>query len=92
MTFIKFFNQIKIYIPINRHCVGCKHYLITGPMKLSDIDTETSIYSTAKCTKIMYHSSDTGKVKYEYAYIARSDDTMCGPYGLNYEPIVRTLN
>ena len=90
MTFIKFFNQLKIYTPVQRNCAGCKHYLITGPIKLTD--PETSIYSTAKCTKIMYHSTDTGKVKYEYAYIARSDDTMCGPYGLNYEPIVRRLN
>lgn len=90
MTFIKFFNQIKIYTPAQRNCVGCKHYLITGPIKLSD--PEINIYSTAKCTKIKYHSTNTGKIKYEYAYIARSDNTMCGPYGLNFDPIVRRLN
>jgi hypothetical protein len=73
-TFIKFLNQIKT-VP---RCIDCKHHIITNAQNM---------YATAKCKEIKYISPDTGELnKYEYAYIARSDDKMCGPHGSKFDP------
>jgi hypothetical protein len=73
-TFIKFLNQIKS-VP---RCIDCKNYLVTN--------TE-NMYAAAKCKKVKYNSCHTQEVnQYEYAYIARSDDKMCGPHGSKFDP------
>lgn len=82
MTFIKYFNSIKFA----RCCIDCKHYLITGPNR------GANIYATAKCTRVIYKCSDTGVNKFEYAYITRSNEKMCGPNGINFSPLVRREN
>ena len=78
MTFIRFFNQIK-FVPL---CTKCKHFLITEP-----ITTAENILATARCTKTIYKCSDTGETKFEYTYIVRSEEKMCGPMGTNFEPL-----
>lgn len=57
-------------------CVDCKHFFI---------DIEKNIYSTSKCKKIIYNSVDTKDNKFEYTYIARSEDKLCGPHGFKHE-------
>ena len=57
-------------------CVDCKHFFFT----------EKNVYSTSKCKKIIYSSLDTKENKFEYTYIARSEDKLCGPLGTKYEP------
>jgi hypothetical protein len=47
------------------------------------------MYSEAKCLKNIVQCSDTGLYKAEYAYIARSENSMCGPRGFKFEPIVK---
>ena len=81
-TFIRYLNSIKS-IP---RCIDCKHYLITRPNRGSNI------YATAKCTRVLYQCSDTGLNKFEYAYIARSSDKICGPNGTMFLPLVRKEN
>jgi hypothetical protein len=56
-------------------CVDCKHFF-----------KEKNVYSTSKCKKIIYSSLDTKENKFEYTYIARSEDKLCGPLGTKYEP------
>ena len=77
MTLIKFLNHLK---PVQK-CIGCKFWFVKG---------SKDVYATARCTRIV--KSINCEKKYEYAYIARSDNEMCGPKGLNYEPIIRHLN
>lgn len=57
-------------------CIDCKHFFFT----------EKNVFSTAKCKKFVYNSLDTKEIKYEYAYIARSEDKLCGPHGFKHEP------
>jgi hypothetical protein len=45
------------------------------------------MYSEAKCFKNIVMCSNTGVYKAEYAYIARSENSMCGPQGLKFEAI-----
>jgi hypothetical protein len=82
MTFIRYFNSIKLA----PRCIDCKHYLITEPFR------GANIYATAKCTKAIYKCSDTGQHKYEYAYIVRSEEKMCGPNGTHFLPLIRREN
>jgi hypothetical protein len=78
MTFIRFFNQIK-FVPL---CTKCKHFLITEP-----VTTAENILATSRCMKTIYKCSDTDTYKYEYTYIVRSDEKMCGPKGTSFEPL-----
>jgi hypothetical protein len=86
MTFIRFFNSINLA----PRCIDCKHYLITklitGPV------IRENAYATAKCKIAIHRCSDTGEYKYEYAYIVRSDEKMCGSKGANFLPLVRREN
>lgn len=82
MNVINYLNQNKI-VP---RCLDCKHCIIPG------LITGEDIYSTAKCAKVIYQSQDTGKIKLEYAYIARSNDKMCGLSGKNFTPLLRKEN
>ena len=79
MSFIHYLKGIKIA----PRCIDCKHYLIPDPVR------GANIYATAKCTKAIYKCSDTGQHKYEYAYIVRSEEKMCGPNGLNFQPLIK---
>jgi len=83
MTFIRYLNSTK-FVP---RCTDCKHFLITGP-----VTTAENLLATARCTKTIYKCSDTGQHKYEYTYIVRSDEKMCGPKGINFSPLVRREN
>jgi hypothetical protein len=78
MTFIRFFNQLKTTIPVKK-CIDCKHYLKSEPMS----------YANNQCTRVIYRCSDTGVNKFEYAYIARADEKICGPSGSNFELLIR---
>lgn len=57
-------------------CLDCRHFFFT----------EKNVLSTSKCKKVIYNSVDTKENKFEYTYIARSEDTLCGPYGKKFEP------
>lgn len=76
-TFIRYLNSIK-FIP---RCIDCKHYLIP------DLVRGANIHATAKCTIVLYQCSDTCLNKFEYAYIARSEEKMCGPNGSKFVPL-----
>jgi hypothetical protein len=78
MSFINYLKGIKIA----PRCIDCKHYLIPDPVR------GANIYATAKCTRTIYRSSNTGELKFEYAYIARSDVAMCGPKGSKFVPLI----
>jgi hypothetical protein len=79
MTFIRFFNQIKTTNPIPR-CIDCKYYLLKNS------------YANNRCSRVIYRCSDTGINKFEYAYIARADQKICGPKGTNFELLIRKEN
>ena len=83
MTFIHYLKGIKIA----PRCINCKHYLISEP-----ITTAENIYATARCTKTIYRCSDTGETKFEYAYIVRSAEKMCGPKGSKFVPLIQREN
>ena len=76
-TFIQFFKNIK---PVPR-CIDCKYYLIE---KLNSSD---NMYNSAKCLNTVVYSKDTESFKFEYAYIARSDNKMCGSNGNKFVSI-----
>lgn len=81
-SFIHYLKGIKIA----PRCINCKHYLIPNPVR------GANIYATAKCTRAIYRSSNTGLLKFEYAYIARSDVVMCGPKGSKFVPLIEGKN
>jgi hypothetical protein len=87
MTFIKFFNQIKTIPnkPLPK-CIDCKHYSLQDTKYYLSQGTKY-MYAEAKCLKNIVHCSNTGVYKSEYAYIARSENSMCGPKGLKFEAI-----
>ena len=74
-TFINLFKNIR-FVP---RCIDCKYYL------MENINNNENKYNTAKCMKNVIKCTDTGAHKYEYAYIARSENTMCGHNGANFE-------
>ena len=48
---------------------------------------------SARCRRVLKSANDNNDDnRYEYAYIARSDNEMCWPKGLKFEPIIRVLN
>jgi hypothetical protein len=71
MTLIRFFNQIKTMQTIPR-CVDCKYYLLKDS------------YANNRCVRVIYNCPDTSVTKFEYAYIARANETLCGPKGANF--------
>jgi hypothetical protein len=81
MTLIKFLKQIK---PVPK-CIDCKYYSLQDTKYYSIQDTKY-MYSEAKCLKNIVHCSLSGLYKTEYAYIARSENSMCGPKGFKFEP------
>lgn len=87
MTFIKFFNQIKTIPnkPLPK-CIDCKNYSLQDT-KSYLIGNTKYVYSEAKCLKNIVPCSLTGVYKPDYAYIARSENSMCGLKGLKFEPI-----
>lgn len=84
MTLIQFLKTIK---PIPR-CVDCKHYMLQDTKYYLN-EGNKYMYAEAKCLKNIVQCSDTGLYKAEYAYIARSENSMCGPRGFKFEPIVK---
>ena len=82
MTFIKYLKQIK---PVPK-CIDCKNYSLQDTKYYLTQDTKY-VYSEAKCLKNIVSCSLTGVYKPEYAYIARSENSMCGPKGFKFEPI-----
>lgn len=67
-------------------CIDCKHFLVT--------ETK-NVFANARCKKIIYNNVDQNVLRkyenaylheYEYAYIARSLDSLCGPHGHKFEP------
>ncbi len=80
MTFIRFLNQIK-NVP---RCIDCKNYSLQDTKYYLVQDTKYT-YSEAKCLKNIVPCSLSGVYKPEYAYIARSENSMCGPKGLKFE-------
>lgn len=79
MSFTTFLKQIKT-VP---RCVDCKNYSLQDTKYFLTQNTNY-IYSEAKCLKYIVPCSTTGLHKQEYAYIARSEHTMCGPKGTNF--------
>ena len=77
MTFIQFFNNIK-NVP---RCIDCKYYFI------SKVNGKTNMYNTAECIKNVVKCTDTGFLKFEYAYIARNDNKICGHAGSQFKAI-----
>jgi hypothetical protein len=57
-------------------CVDCKHFFFK----------EKNVFSTSKCKQIIYNSLDTKRNNFEYSYIARSEEKLCGPSGTKFEP------
>ena len=74
-TFIHLFKNIKL-VP---KCIDCKYYL------MENLNNNENRYSTAKCMKNVIKCSDTGAHKFEYAYITRSENLLCGHNGRNFE-------
>jgi hypothetical protein len=52
---------------------------------MENINNNENRYSTAKCMKNVIKCTDTGSFKFEYAYIARNENTMCGHNGSKFE-------
>jgi hypothetical protein len=72
MKITNLFNQIKRSFSIKK-CIDCKYYYIPK------INNDSSIYSVSKCMKFLSADTDARGSEFEYAYIVRSEKTMCGP-------------
>jgi len=80
MTITNLFNQIKRSFSIKK-CIDCKYYYIPK------INNDSSIYSVSKCMKFLSADTDGRGSEFEYAYIVRSEKTMCGPDGKYFEKL-----
>jgi hypothetical protein len=80
MPFIYFFNQIKNK-QIPKCCVKCNYYYVPKNTK------EKSIFAIAKCMKFVSLSRNGRPPEFEYAIVARSGKTLCGPEGNHFEPL-----
>ena len=80
MTITNLFNQIKRSFSIKK-CIDCKYYYIPK------INNDSSIYSVSKCMKFLSADTDARGSEFEYAYIVRSEKTMCGPDGKYFEKL-----
>jgi hypothetical protein len=59
------------------------------------MNNEYSIYMNSKCMKYLSANTDARGSEFEYAYIVRSEKSMCGPDGIHFEKLPRpprTLN
>jgi hypothetical protein len=64
-----------------KNCYSCKHLLI-NPIK----------FEQPLCTRFILFGHEENHFKYDYAYIARSDERLCGPDGKQYVPLRKTNN
>ena len=80
MTITNLFNQIKRSFSIKK-CIDCKYYYIPK------INNGSSIYSVSKCIKFLSANIEKRGHEFEYAYIVRSEKTMCGPDGKYFEKL-----
>lgn len=85
MTFIRFFNEIKR--SYSKRCVDCKFYLTSSLIN----ENNRNYFATAKCRKFLSASTDATGSLYEYAYITRSEKSMCGPQGTHFEPLIKKI-
>ena len=89
MTFTNLFNQIKRSLSVRR-CIDCNYYYIPK------LNNNSSVYMNSKCMKFLKANAESkGWSDFEYAYIVRSEKTMCGPDGKYFEKPPRpprTLN
>ena len=81
MTITNLFNQIKRLLSVKK-CIDCKYYYIPK------INNGSSIYSVSKCIKFLSANIETRGHEFEYAYIVRSEKTMCGPDGKYFEKLL----
>lgn len=86
MTFIRFFNEIKR--SYSKCCVDCKYYLTTNFTTETDLKN-INYFATAKCRKFLSEKADGMGPEYEYAYITRSEKSMCGPQGTHFKPLIK---
>jgi hypothetical protein len=77
MTLIKIFNTIQRSISF-RKCIDCNYYYIPKTKR------DTSIYMISKCMKFLSPKTDARGSEFEYAYIVRSEKSMCGPDGMHF--------
>ena len=80
MTIINLFNQIKRSLSVKK-CIDCKYYYIPK------MNNGSSIYSVSKCMNFLSANIETRGHEFEYAYIVRSEKTMCGPDGKYFEKL-----
>jgi hypothetical protein len=80
MTITNLFNQIKRSLSVKK-CIDCKYYYIPK------INNGSSIYSVSKCIKFLSANIEKRGHEFEYAYIVRSEKTMCGPDGKYFEKL-----
>ena len=80
MTITNLFNQIKRSLSIKK-CIDCKYYYIPK------INNDLSIYNVSKCMKFLSANTDARGSEFEYAYIVRSEKTMCGPNGKYFKKL-----
>ena len=80
MKIINFFNQIKRSLSVKR-CIDCNYYYIPKNK------TDSSIYMVSKCMKYLSADTDARGSEFEYAYIVRSEKSMCGPDGIHFKKL-----
>ena len=80
MTIINLFNQIKRSLSVKK-CIDCKYYYIPK------MNNGSSIYSVSKCMKFLSADTDARGPEFEYAYIVRSEKTMCGLDGKYFKKL-----
>jgi hypothetical protein len=80
MTIINLFNQIKRSLSVKK-CIDCKYYYIPK------MNNGSSIYSVSKCMNFLSANIEARGHEFEYAYIVRSEKTMCGPDGKYFEKL-----
>lgn len=78
LSFTYFFNQIKNK-QIPKCCVKCNYFYVPKNTK------EPSIFTVAKCMKFVSLYRDGSPPEFEYAIVARSRKSICGPEGIHFE-------
>ncbi len=64
-----------------RRCIDCNYYYIPKTKGT------TSIYKMSKCMKYLSPTTDGRGPEFEYAYIVRSEKSMCGPDGRYFKKV-----
>ena len=80
MTLTKLFRQFQRSMSVRR-CIDCNYYYI--PKKKGD----ASLYMVSKCMKFLSPNTDARGSEFEYAYIVRSEKSMCGSDGRYFEKL-----